>query len=83
MSYECRPIKWAIGPASEPLFSERVTIVSIEDEAGGEFVVIEQQTDQPHDQRIAINPDEWPMLRTAIDYAVQACRDAEAQDADA
>jgi hypothetical protein len=79
MKYQVRPIKWAIGPENHPLFSERVTIVELDDEAGGEFVVIRQQTDQPGDQRIAIDTDEWPTLRRAIDHAVKQCRDSGAQ----
>ena len=45
--YEVRPIKWAMGPESSQLFSERVTVIELADEAGGEFVVVRQQTDQP------------------------------------
>lgn len=73
--YETRPISWIVAPAGEPTFSERATIIEIDDEAGGEFVVIRQQTDQQHDQRIAFDADEWPVLRRAIDYAVKQCRD--------
>lgn len=38
-------------------------------------MVVTQQTDQPNDQRIAIDTEEWPELRRAIDYAVSQCRD--------
>lgn len=72
--YETRPISWIVAPAGEPTFSERATIIEIDDEAGGEFVVIRQQTDEPHEQRIAIDVTEWPALRAAINRAVRTCR---------
>lgn len=78
--YTSRPIAWAVGPEGAALYSERVTTIELADEAGGEFVVIKQQTDQPADQRIAIDADEWPVLRRAIDYAVKQCRDPGEQE---
>ena len=61
---------------SQQLFSETSTDVSIDDEAGGEFVVVQQKsiTTAELDQKISIDPDEWPTLRAAIDTMVAECR---------
>jgi hypothetical protein len=58
-------------PDGEPIFSERAVTISIRDEAAGEFVVVKQLTDDP--QEIAIDPEEWPALREAIDEMIKEC----------
>lgn len=60
-----------VAPPGEPIYSELVTHVEIEDESAGEFVVIKQSGRT--DNSIAINPDEWPALRAAIDRMIAAC----------
>ena len=67
-----RVTKLTITPDGEPLFSERATDVLIDDEAAGEFVVVEQRADGMG--KIAIDPDEWPMIRAAINRMVKGCR---------
>lgn len=67
-----RVTKLTITPDGEPLFSERATDVLIDDEAAGEFVVVEQHADELG--KIAIDPDEWPTLRAAINRMVKECR---------
>jgi len=71
--YETRVTSWTVVPKGEPTFSEMATVVSIDDEAAGEYVVVSQQgrTDLG---KIAIDPGEWPALRTAIDEAISECR---------
>jgi hypothetical protein len=71
-SYRTRIMALVVVPEGEPSFSEMATTVSIEDEVGGEFVVVEQcgRTDTG---KIAINPEEWPVLCAAIDQMVAAC----------
>lgn len=71
--YETRTIAVIVAPLGEPTFSERATEIRIEDESGGEYVVIEQHPDSGS-QRIAINPEEWPAIRAAIDDMVANCR---------
>lgn len=56
----------------EPIFSEEGFTISIEDEAGGEFVVVRCQ--MPGYDKIAINQNEWPEVRDAIDSMVKECR---------
>ena len=53
-------------PANEPIFSEMATKISLEAEAAGMFVVVEQDGRDGH-QKIAIDSDEWPAVRDVID----------------
>jgi len=57
----------------QPIFSEEGFTISIEDEAGGEFVTVSCHMEGFG--KVAINPEEWPALREAIDQMVSACRD--------
>jgi hypothetical protein len=75
MNYEIRTVALLVAPDTEPTFSEMATKVSIDDESGGgEFVVVEQNG-RADAGTIAITPEEWPMLRQAIDTMISACRD--------
>ena len=67
-----RVTKLTITPDGEPLFSEQATDVLIEDIAAGEFVVVEQRADGMG--KIAIDPDEWPVIRAAINRMVRGCQ---------
>jgi len=60
-------------PEGMPIFDELAITVTIDDEAGGEFVVVRGQTDTHHGS-VAINPSEWPALRDAIDQMVKECK---------
>jgi len=73
MKYESRVTAITVAPENEPVFSEMATTVSIEDEAAGEFVVVEQvgRTDIG---KIGIEPEQWPALRAAIDQMIAQCR---------
>lgn len=57
----------------EPLFSETGFTIRIVDEAAGEFVVVECQTEGYG--KIALNADEWPILRKEIDAAFERIRE--------
>ena len=61
-----------IVPEGEPIFSEYGHTVRIEDEAAGEFVVIEDHHDEYG--KIAININDWPALRRAINRMVKNCQ---------
>ena len=68
-----RPVAWVFGKPSEPLFYERSIRIEIEDEAGGEFLVITSQDDSER-RGFAIDKEEWPALRDAIDQAMKEVR---------
>lgn len=71
--HECRVTQYSIGRTGDPIYAEGTIRVDIDDEAGGEFIVLKQ--DSLHqDAHIAIDPDEWPLVRKAIDKLVKACR---------
>lgn len=73
--YRTRVTRLLVVPEGQPAYSEQATTVEIDDECGGEYVVISQEgrTDLG---KIAINPEEWPALRAAINRLVNLCEDA-------
>lgn len=71
---EARVLSVVVAPEGEAIFSESATVVRIEDEGGGEYVVVSQES-VPERGNIAINPEEWPALRDAIDRIVKECRE--------
>jgi len=73
--YESRTIFMAVLPKGEPLYSELATIVSIEDESGGEFVKVSQHLGVSEGPgSITICPEEWELLRGVINFMVAECR---------
>lgn len=73
MTYHTRTLSIMVKPEDEPIFSEMATTITIENEAGGEFVVVSQHG-TPDMGKIAINPNEWPVLREAIDRMISECK---------
>lgn len=73
MEMETRTLKIALVPVGEAIFHERTVTVEIEDEAGGEFVVLRQEVGD-YERKFSIDPDEWPRLRDAIDQVIAWCR---------
>lgn len=72
MTYESRLIKKAVILNGKPIYDESVTYVEINDEAAGEFIVLNQG-----DNVIKIDGDEWLTLRATIDEMVAILRDNE------
>lgn len=75
MEYETRITRLIVAPVGDPVFSEQATTIEIDDEAGGEFVVVKQfggHTD--YEKAICINPDEWPHIKSAIEQLFAICR---------
>lgn len=73
MKYESRITRITVAPEKEPLFSELATTITIDDEAAGEFVTIEQNIDSAKGV-ISIDPNHWPAIRDAIDRMIKECR---------
>jgi hypothetical protein len=71
--HECRATQYSIGREGEPIYSEGTIRIDIDDEAGGEFVTLKQES-LYQDACIRIDPDEWPLVRKAIDKLVKRCR---------
>ena len=60
-------------PAGHDINSEMATVVSIEDEGAGAFVVIEQPAGE-NQGKIAISTEERPDILAAIDMMFESCR---------
>lgn len=71
--YETRILSLIVLPEGEAIFSEQATTITIEDDAGGEFIVIEQQG-LAGAGKIRIDPTEWTALKEAIDRMIGECR---------
>lgn len=70
-----RTTRIVVLPPGEPLFSELATEIEIQDEAGGEFVVVRQCRDTADKAgEIKVDPEEWPELRAAVDRMVAQCQ---------
>ena len=70
-----RTTRVSLMPDDAAIFEESVTHVYIDDEAAGEFVVVSQHDhSKVVENKVAINPSEWPLLRKAIDQVVKECR---------
>ncbi len=71
---EARVLSVVVAPEGEAIFSESATVVRSDDEGGGEYVVVSQEG-VPGRGNVAINPEEWPDIRDAIDRMVKECRE--------
>ena len=74
-AYETRITRMTVAPEGKPLFSEQATHVEIDDEGGGEFIVITQCHDSGEVDRIAIDKAEWPHIRDAVNELMKGVRD--------
>jgi len=64
--YTVTPLSYIVRPIKSPIFAESATIVSIEDEAGGEFITIDQSGTGEYG-RVAINDRvEWDAICNAV-----------------
>lgn len=71
---EQRVTRIHVVPEGQPIFSEQAFSVEIDDDAGGEFLVIYCNDEQCSNGQIRLNPEEWPCLRDAIDRMVKECK---------
>lgn len=70
--YITRTTQLTVLPKDDATYSELATTITITDDAAGEFVVVAQDNDDYG--KIAINPEEWPNLRAAINRMIKGCR---------
>lgn len=70
--YEIRTTGLTVAPKGKPIFDELATDVRLVDEAGGEFVEVRQFRGGACELRI--DPEEWPIVREAIERMVLECR---------
>jgi len=62
-------------PEDEPIYSEMATIITIEDEAGGEYLKVEQVASREGIGAIIISPEDWPEIKAAIDRMIGELRE--------
>ncbi len=63
-------------PAREAINSEMATTISIDDDGGGPFVVVEQHLQNPG-AKLSIGIEEWPAIRSAIEQMFESCKELE------
>ena len=68
-----RTTQLTIAPEGLPIYSEQAFIVTIDDDAGGEFLLIRSNIESLAAGTISVAPDEWPALREAIDRLIAEC----------
>lgn len=68
-----RTTQLTVAPEGEPIFSELAYTVTIDDQAAGEYVVVQAMDEGGG--KIDIDPAYWPAIRDAIDKMVKECRE--------
>ena len=64
--------KLCVVPSGKPIYDEAATTIGLDDEGGGAFVTIRQESAMDSDI-IRIDPDEWPAVRAAVNRMVREC----------
>lgn len=64
--YETRPTRLTVAPKGSAIFAERATHIEIDDEGGGEFVVIRQTGNDDKANTLRVDADEWEPLVAAV-----------------
>jgi len=62
-----------VKPVGEPIFNERATIIQLEDEAAGAFLVLRQTHDHSEKGEIRFDLEEWPKISEAIEKMIIVC----------
>lgn len=73
MTYETQTHALIVKPTGEPIYSEMATIIRLDDEAAGPYVIVEQHG-RDDIGKIAVTHDEWPHIRDAIDRMMVFCQ---------
>ena len=68
--------KLCVVPSGKPIYDEAATTIGMDDEGGGAFVTIRQESAMDSDI-IRIDPDEWPAVRAAVNRMVCECAKVE------
>jgi hypothetical protein len=69
-----RYTQMTVGPENVPIFSERNFTITIDDDAAGEYIVLQSQQEALKAGEIKIDADEWDELKQAIDTMIAACK---------
>ena len=74
MIFKIEILSMIVMPENGGIFDERATTITRVDESCGEFIEVSQhgRTDLG---KIAIDPEEWPMLKQAINSMIELCKE--------
>ena len=75
MKYKTITGSLIVMPEDGEIFSDMATTISIEDEAGGPFVIVSQTADYIKPGEIRIGPDEWDDIKYAIYRMMEVCNE--------
>lgn len=73
MTYEERITSVVVLPEGGRLFNPDATIIKLDDEAAGEFLIIQQHADESSGE-IRIDIAEWPKIRRSINKMAKRAR---------
>lgn len=68
-----------VKPVNEPIFSDKATMVELDDEAAGLFIVIRQSRDDG-DLKISLTKEEWPLIRDAVEEMLHVIETSEKKE---
>ena len=68
--YETLLSSITVKPKGEPIYSEKATVIALDDECAGLFVAVSQD-----ESRIGITVEEWPHIRDSIERLLELCDD--------
>ena len=76
IEHEVRITRITVLPKGDDLWSEQVTEISIEDEGGGEFLIVRQNGIPALKGEVRIDPEEWLNLSEVISEMILLCKPA-------
>jgi hypothetical protein len=71
--YEITTLSLIVKPVGEPIFDERTTIIQLEDEADGAFLILRQINDASQPGEVRFDTKEWPKISEAIEMMITVC----------
>lgn len=64
-------------PEGEPIYTEKGYTVEIDDESGGEFVVLKDGSITTDSVGVRIDPADWPAVRDCVEQLIYAIKNHE------
>lgn len=75
MKYETRITRLTVGLEGKEIFDPSMTHIEIEDESGGEFLILTQHPDDKDgEQRLRFDPKEWDAVVEAVEQLRKGMR---------
>jgi hypothetical protein len=61
-------------PEGGNIFDENIFVLTVDDEAAGEYIRVQCENDNSKPGEIAIDPGEWPILRDTLNEMFNSLR---------